>query len=102
MATPAYWPKGPLAYVEWFTKPKLTPRAASIHNMPSVSKDIRNGKPLYSIVPLGNVRQSCMLIPDFDKTPPSVWDTDEPILDTCTHFHVNNWQSLYAYQTIYM
>ncbi|KIY60855.1 hypothetical protein CYLTODRAFT_363630 [Cylindrobasidium torrendii FP15055 ss-10] len=100
---PAYWPRQPLAYVTWYTKPKLARGAADTHNLPQLSKQLdKNGKPVFSIIPLSNVRQSCMLVPDFKKTPMSVWDTDICTLDTCDHFYINNWQSLYTYRTVYL
>lgn len=100
---PSYWPNAcPLAYVTWFTKPSLTAAAKATHNLVSVSKQLSQGAPAWSIIPLCNIRQSCMLVPDFKKTPRSVWDTSDSVLDTCTHFFVNNWASLYSYQTIYL
>lgn len=71
--------------------------------MASVSRDIeQDGTHSWSIIPLFNIRQSCMLMPHFGKTKRSVWDTDKSVLDTCTHFRVNNWTSLYTYQTVYL
>ncbi|KIY61622.1 hypothetical protein CYLTODRAFT_362598, partial [Cylindrobasidium torrendii FP15055 ss-10] len=97
-------PKVPLAYVQWYTAPRLTDRIRAIHNMPSVKKALSSDgvTPAWSIIPLSNIRQSCMLFPDFGRTPVSVWDTDNCVLDTCSDFLVNNWLSLFTYQTVYM
>ncbi|KIY70442.1 hypothetical protein CYLTODRAFT_451745 [Cylindrobasidium torrendii FP15055 ss-10] len=74
---PAYWPRLPLAYVKWYTKPKLARGAADTHNLPYVAKELdKNGKQLFSIIPLSNIRQSCMLVPDFRKTPKATGDHD--------------------------
>lgn len=54
-----------------------------------------------SIVPLGNIRQSCMLFPAFPRgNVPSEWNP-ENVLDLSDTFYVNNWLSKYSYQTIY-
>ncbi|KIY61666.1 hypothetical protein CYLTODRAFT_495138 [Cylindrobasidium torrendii FP15055 ss-10] len=75
---PSFWPESPLCYIHWYTKPKLIGKAEHTHNLPSVSKQFNlDGDPVYSIIPLSNVRQSCMLFPDFGRTARQVWDTDE-------------------------
>ncbi|EPS94111.1 hypothetical protein FOMPIDRAFT_1098984, partial [Fomitopsis schrenkii] len=63
---PAWWPTGPLAYVEWYTK--FAPAAADpAHLMYSVRKQplAANGLPQGKIIPLSQIRQSCQLIPTF-------------------------------------
>lgn len=73
------------------------------HNMPAVRKAFMpDGQPQWSIIPLSNIRQSCMLFPNYKKTEVSIWDTKDCILDTCTDFRVNNFLSLYTYQTVYL
>jgi hypothetical protein len=101
--TPSYLPRFPLAYVEWFTPPKLSASDQRSHNMLSVSKAFdRDGKPAWSIIPLTNIRQSCMLIPHFGKysITHGNWVSDH-IIDAVDTFVVNNWQSLYSYRTLY-
>lgn len=105
--TPAHWPKEPLAYIEWYTKPLLTPRALRTHKIPSLSKAyLPDGKsPAWSIISLLNVRQSAHLTPDFSKCPSVDWDipiSKSSVLDTCSHFLLNNWLSIYTYQSIYL
>ncbi|KIY65398.1 hypothetical protein CYLTODRAFT_379482, partial [Cylindrobasidium torrendii FP15055 ss-10] len=98
MPLPVYWPNAcPLAYITWYTKPSQNAAAKASHNMVSVSKEMFQGAPRWSIIPLSNIRQSCMLVPDFKKTNSRIWDTDKCVLDTCTHFYINNWLSLYSY-----
>ncbi|KAF9020722.1 hypothetical protein BDZ89DRAFT_958050 [Hymenopellis radicata] len=105
--TPNHWPRHPLAYVEWYTKPVLSAKAARTHLLPSVSKAYLADRTTraWSIVPLTNIRQSAHLSPDFSKCGEEEWDipvTKSSVLDTCSHFVVNNWLSLYTYQTIYL
>ncbi|KAF9038795.1 hypothetical protein BDZ89DRAFT_945691 [Hymenopellis radicata] len=98
--TPNHWPRHALAYVEWYTKPVLSAKAARTHMIPSLSKSS-----LWSIIPLTNVRQSAHLSPDFSKCSEDQWDipvSQSSVLDTCEHFLLNNWLSLYTYQTIYL
>ncbi|KIY62218.1 hypothetical protein CYLTODRAFT_183523 [Cylindrobasidium torrendii FP15055 ss-10] len=101
---PKYWPKVPHAYVQWYTAPRLTDRVRKIHNMPSVKKAFGPDgvTHAWSIIPLSNICQSCMLFPDFGRTAATVWDTNACVLDTCSDFLVNNWLSLFTYQTVYM
>lgn len=101
---PPYWPKEPHAYVQWYTAPQLTDRMRNTHNMASVSKAplAADHSPPWSIIPLSNIRQSCMLTPKYGIIKKNIWDTDTSVLDTCNTFYVNNWLSLFTYQTVYM
>lgn len=58
----------------------------------------------WSIVPVTNIRQLCMLIPDFEHNPmprDGSW-TPENILDKANNFFVNNYLSIYAYRTTFL
>lgn len=56
LAFPTYWPKVPMAYVKWYTKPTLPTAARATHNMPALSKAMdSHGDPQWSIIPLANV-----------------------------------------------
>jgi hypothetical protein len=111
---PRRWPKGHLAYVEWY---RLSAAPGQHHNMFTVNKlpaqnDIIPG----DIIPLSTIRQSCQLIPYKVKTTrkktasttskktstrwPKTW-TSENVLDQCKSFLLNNWASKHSYQTIY-
>lgn len=65
-AAPSYWPMAALAYIEWYTVPTLTVQQRKVHNMASVHKSPpqADGSQLWSIIPLTNIRQSCMLTPN--------------------------------------
>ncbi|KAJ7868925.1 hypothetical protein B0H14DRAFT_3582668 [Mycena olivaceomarginata] len=98
---PTNWPTTCLAYVEWFSPFKS--RHDDNHEMYSISALPRraNGTRNGSIIPLTDIRQTCQLFPKFgrDNVDPG-WTTDT-VLDNCTSFYVNNWASLYAYQSIW-
>ena len=54
-----------------------------------------------SIIPLSDICQSCQLYPLFSSNDvDGKWTTDNS-LDLCSSFLVNNWRSLYSYQTIW-
>ncbi|KAJ7307752.1 hypothetical protein DFH08DRAFT_720062 [Mycena albidolilacea] len=98
---PTNWPTTCFAYVEWFSPFKS--RHDDNHEMYSISALPRraNGTSNGSIIPLTDIRQTCQLFPKFgrDNVDPG-WTTDT-VLDNCTSFYVNNWASLYAYQSIW-
>ncbi|KAJ3753700.1 hypothetical protein EV360DRAFT_53021 [Lentinula raphanica] len=95
---PAHWPQEHLGYVTWFTrfKPSPDPATGMYRVEPSISS---NGIPHGAIIPLSDIRQSCMLVPGKSSWDRS-WNSDN-ILDECSSFFVNNLQSKYSYQTIY-
>jgi hypothetical protein len=98
---PAFWPNQVLAYIEWYTPLSLSKADQATHNMVSVQK--AEGAQSWSIVPLSNIRQSCMLIPKFNKHTSSSqasW-TSDTVLDSASSFLINNWTSIYSYQTLY-
>ncbi|KAJ3831121.1 hypothetical protein F5878DRAFT_677718 [Lentinula raphanica] len=95
---PTDWPREPLGYVTWYTRFKPAPdQATGMYRVePAIAS---NGMPHGAIIPLSNIRQSCMLVPgrmSWDKE----WKS-ENILDECSSFFVNNLQTKYTYQTIY-
>ncbi|KAJ3719986.1 hypothetical protein C8R42DRAFT_554976, partial [Lentinula raphanica] len=101
--SPSWWPASVLAYVEWYSPPSQTPLEQKSHNMTTVHKlPLVDGIVPWSIIPLANIRQSCMLIPRHDKKNlnRATW-TSSTVLDNATHFLVNNWSSLYTYKTLY-
>lgn len=98
---PDYWPKQVQAYVEWYTSPSLSEADEKYHNMASIQKI--EGDRSWSIIPLSNIRQSCMLIPRFNKhtDKSQISWTSDTVLDSASSFLVNNWTSVYSYQTLY-
>lgn len=103
VSAPKAWPQEYLAYVEWYSAPSLSASAATSYNMArvDVTTSLTKG-PDWSIIPLTNIRQSCMLFPHFKRCPPQVGWTCDNVLDNATSFLVSNWSSLYAYKTIYV
>ena len=97
---PSIIPKGPLAYVEWYTR--QSPQADRNHGLYRVSKAYDSqGKPQGAIIPLSNIRQNCMLTPVFkDADEEQTWRADN-VLDLAETFWVNNWASKYIYQTVW-
>ena len=92
-----------LAYVEWYTKLQST--AEKNHLMYKISKPPphADGSLPGAIVPLSDIRQTCQLFPKFiqgGSLEELEWRS-ETVLDQATTFYVNNWSSLYAYQTIW-
>ncbi|KAJ3728260.1 hypothetical protein C8R42DRAFT_571707 [Lentinula raphanica] len=101
--SPSWWPTSVLAYVEWYSAPSQTPLEQKSHNMTTVHKlPLIDGITPWSIVPLSNIIQSCMLMPRYNKQnlDRATW-TSSNVLDKATHFLVNNWSSLYTYKTLY-
>ena len=102
---PDYWPipkENPLAYVEWYSTlaRAASPRHGMMYQIRKVqTPDKRRAQG--AIIPLQNIRQSCMLFPKFPADgPPSDWNKDN-VLEIANEFYVNNWSSKYNYQTIY-
>ena len=98
---PPHWPKESLAFVEWYSS--LANSAQARHGMMYLVKKVQNSqgnRVQGAIIPLANIRQSCMLFPTFDETPDITW-TPASSLDLASSFLVNNWLSKYSYQSIY-
>ncbi|KAG2096645.1 hypothetical protein BD769DRAFT_1631430 [Suillus cothurnatus] len=85
-----------LAYVEWFTpfqQPELH------HGLYKVSRLIRHGEHLASIIDVSDIRRSIHLIPNFGAVAPREW-TSSTVLDCCSTFFVNSFSDRHAYLTI--
>ena len=97
-SAPVEWPTQPLAYVTWFTRFRPLPDSDTAMYCIEPAKDSK-AQAQGTIIPLTDIRQSCMLTPS-----KATWDptwTMHNILDKCKSFLVNNMQSKYTYQTIY-
>lgn len=92
------WPTHPLAYVTWFMRFKSSPNSDTGMYYIEPAKDSKS-QAQGAILPLTDIRQSCMLTPSKATWDP-MWTRDN-ILDKCESFFVNNMQSKYSYQTIY-
>jgi len=114
LQAPPSWPKGPLAYVEWY---QLSHHPGCYHNMYTVTSPqppqnlAGNSESRHSrlfqitpgeVIPLKTIRQTCQLIPlaSPGQSWPAEW-TSSTVLDRCSTFLLNNWSSKYAYQTIW-
>jgi hypothetical protein len=90
-----------MAYVEWFTSFK--PNHEANHEMYSITvpPPRANGFCNASIIPLTDIRQTCQLFPNFGRDNVNPEWTSDNVLDECRTFFVNNWASLYTYQSIW-
>jgi hypothetical protein len=90
-----HYPTYPLAHLEWYTK--LKPVPGHDHDMYHITQP-----PSVEgvVLPLTQIRQGCMLFPDFKDGLVDDWETDN-VLDEAYSFYVNNWQSKYSYQTLW-
>ena len=97
---PERWPKGPLAYVEWYTRQATI--AHKDHGMYQISKATdSNEQQQGTIIPLANIQQSCMLFPIFHGDVAERQWLPHNILDNANSFLVNNWLNKYFYQTVW-
>ncbi|KAJ7789248.1 hypothetical protein B0H14DRAFT_2945102 [Mycena olivaceomarginata] len=87
-----------LAYVEWFTSFKSQPERH--HLMYKVSRVIKNGDRLASIIPVTNIRRSIHLVPRFGPVAPLEWKSHN-VLDKCPVFFANPWTDRHIYATLY-
>jgi len=99
---PKNWPKGPLVYIEWYTKLASTAdiKNGMMYRIRKASTSTNPPRVQGAIFPLSNIHQSCMLFPIFPEDVPTHW-TPLNILDNALFFLVNNWLSKYSYQMIW-
>jgi hypothetical protein len=100
---PSMYPKQPLAYVEWYSPlgPSANPKDGMMYKIKK-AKTSDNKRVKGAIIPLSNIRQSCMLFPQFGLADGSPLDwTSDNVLDKADTFYINNWSSKYNYHTIY-
>ncbi|KAF8155894.1 hypothetical protein B0H34DRAFT_850935 [Crassisporium funariophilum] len=101
---PEAWPTAPLAFVEWYSTFSSTP--IEQHGMMYNIKKIKNTQGTRcqgAIIPLTDIRQSCMLFPMLERNSDNVPDawTPDNTLDMALSFLLNNWLSKYSYQTLW-
>ncbi|KAI0824025.1 hypothetical protein BC628DRAFT_1381212 [Trametes gibbosa] len=87
-----------LAYVEWFTSFPSTPHPD--HGLYKISRSLRRGDRIASIVPVQNIARSCHLFPDFGAAVPRTW-ASSTVLEDCTSFFVNSFADRNTYKMIY-
>lgn len=96
---PEHWPKGPLAYVEWYNLSTVPDPQTLFY---TAQQPLENT--LGAIVHLSQIRQTCMLTPKFGHFSwTSLQGVDsENVLDFPGRpYLLNNFSSLYAYQSIW-
>ncbi|KAI0819417.1 hypothetical protein BC628DRAFT_1514052 [Trametes gibbosa] len=87
-----------LAYVEWFTSFPSTPHPD--HGLYKISRSLRRGDRIASIVPVQNIARSCQLFPDFGAAVPRTW-ASSTVLEDCTSSFVNSFADRNTYKMIY-
>ncbi|KAG1832887.1 hypothetical protein DFJ58DRAFT_719474 [Suillus subalutaceus] len=80
---PMSQPPKHLAYIEWFTPFSSMPD--SHHGMYKISRFIRSGERVASVIPVSNIARSVHLIPKFGPVAPRHW-TSNTVLEECDTF----------------
>ncbi|KAJ8695792.1 hypothetical protein PTI98_005719 [Pleurotus ostreatus] len=102
ISSPAFWPKEPLAYGEWYSPPS-GPNPTTLFYQVHPQQRTTGGKSfgrLGGIVPLSTIRQSCMLTPKWDAIDDTSF-TSDTVLDQDIPLIINNFSTNFAYQSIW-
>ncbi|KAJ7919735.1 hypothetical protein B0H13DRAFT_1868316 [Mycena leptocephala] len=95
---PGMDPPKHLAYVEWFSPFKSEPERH--HSMYKVTRAIKDGHRLASIIPVDNIDRSIHLLPKFGPVAPPEWKSHN-VLDKCPVFFANPWTNRHMYTTLF-
>ncbi|KAI0765845.1 hypothetical protein BD413DRAFT_637000 [Trametes elegans] len=97
-AVPAHQRPPPhLAYVEWFS-PFTAPDPSS--GMYRVSRTVKDGDRVVSIIPVSLIERSVHLIPKWPRQVPPHWSS-ENVLEHCSTFYVNPFKDPNTYFNVY-
>lgn len=87
-----------LAYVEWFTEFRRDPEAN--HLMYKISRSLKDGKRVASIIRVAEIDRSVVLFPKFGPNAPREWTTYN-VLEECSVFYVNPFTDPHSYLGLY-
>ncbi|KAI0373820.1 hypothetical protein BV20DRAFT_988937 [Pilatotrama ljubarskyi] len=87
-----------LAYVEWFSASSHI--AHPDHGLYKVSRSLRRGARLCSVIPVDQIERSCRLFPEFGPVAPRDW-TSSNVLETCPSFLLNTFLDRSMYTMIH-
>ncbi|KZT18176.1 hypothetical protein NEOLEDRAFT_1103767 [Neolentinus lepideus HHB14362 ss-1] len=83
-----------LAYVEWFSS--FSPRPDPTSGMYKITRAVRDGQRLASIIPVSQICRSVHLLPKFGPMVPRHWTSDS-VLDDAPAFFVNPFLDRHTY-----
>lgn len=87
---------GYLAYVEWFTPFRQMDPNTKLYQ---VSRSLRQGRRLASVIDVEKICRSCHLFPNFGPAVPCEWKSSD-VLDRASSFLVNPFVDQNTYMTI--
>ncbi|KAI0055018.1 hypothetical protein BV25DRAFT_1816215 [Artomyces pyxidatus] len=87
-----------MAYVEWFVP--FQDAAEDNHEMYRLTRMLKDGRRVASVIPVANIRRSVHLFPKFGPVAPREW-TSYNVLELCDVFYVNCFLDHHTYITVY-
>ncbi|KAJ7860201.1 hypothetical protein B0H14DRAFT_3084861 [Mycena olivaceomarginata] len=87
-------------HIEGLFPPAFTAQPEAPHLMYKLTRSLKDGERLASIIPLENIRRSVHLLPKFGAVAPAHW-TSSNVLEECSAFNVNCFTDRHSYATIF-